>query len=218
VSNYCSHERSSRGPEFRLGWWGARGSADRLVCCFADCQSANSPTMADVHFVTHTRLRGDGRGLATRDTAGWAACATCESRRFAPCRQGFSSALGSLGVKGNSHSIPAGQSTDSRVVTICPGISRCVATTVENLRTFVIRHSSFVIEPSQTQSNLVRSKGLCRLDSGAGVSPASAGVPPAWVFAGETPAETAETAAPLWWRCKLRPGRRVGRRFLSFQS
>jgi len=34
-------------------------------------------------------------------------------------------------------------------------------------------------------------------DSGAGVSPVSAGVSPAWVFAGETPAVTAGTAAPL---------------------
>ena len=33
--------------------------------------------------------------------------------------------------------------------------------------------------------------------SGAGVSPVSAGVPPAWAFAGETPAVTAGTAAPL---------------------
>src|SRR5258707_1172735 len=33
--------------------------------------------------------------------------------------------------------------------------------------------------------------------SGAGVSPASPGVPPAWSFAGETPALAAGTAAPL---------------------
>src|SRR6185503_19628280 len=33
--------------------------------------------------------------------------------------------------------------------------------------------------------------------SGAGVSPVSAGVSPAWVFAGETPVVTAGTAAPL---------------------
>ena len=36
--------------------------------------------------------------------------------------------------------------------------------------------------------------------SGAGVAPASAGVPPAWVFAGGTPAATAGTAAPLRWQ------------------
>ena len=42
--------------------------------------------------------------------------------------------------------------------------------------------------------------------SEAGVSPAYAGVPPALVFAGETPAETAETAAPLRWAApRLRP-------------
>jgi hypothetical protein len=37
-----------------------------------------------------------------------------------------------------------------------------------------------------------------RLRSGAGVSPACSGVSPVQVFAGETPAATAGTAAPLW--------------------
>jgi thiamine biosynthesis lipoprotein len=42
-------------------------------------------------------------------------------------------------------------------------------------------------------------------DDRAGVSPASAGVPPARVFAGETPAATAGTVAPLWWQPQNTP-------------
>jgi len=45
-------------------------SADSLVCCFADRQSAGT-RHANPHLVLP-----DVRGLATRDTAGWAACAT----------------------------------------------------------------------------------------------------------------------------------------------
>ena len=41
--------------------------------------------------------------------------------------------------------------------------------------------------------------------SGAGDSPVSAGVSPAWVFAGETPVVTAGTAAPLQWPCRVAP-------------
>jgi len=51
-------------------------------------------------------------------------------------------------------------------------------------------------------------------DSGAGVSPVSAGVSPAWVFAGETPVATAGTAAPLRWQCRVAPARSIAARFL----
>src|SRR5260221_3718592 len=43
--------------------------------------------------------------------------------------------------------------------------------------------------------------------SGAGVSPASRGVPPAFSFAGETPARAAGTAAPLKWHSRDAPRR-----------
>jgi len=55
------------------------------------------------------------------------------------------------------------------------------------------------VESARGYHNLCRllSRHAERTASGAGVSPVSAGVPPARMFAGETPARTAETAAPL---------------------
>jgi hypothetical protein len=65
-------------------------------------------------------------------------------------------------------------------------------------RLFLIRRNDVAIglQVSEGWSDVVLVE-MDAFDSGAGVSPVSAGVPPASAFAGETPAVTAGTAAPL---------------------
>ena len=68
-------------------------------------------------------------------------------------------------------------------------------------RRFLIRRRDVAIELQVSEGwsdvVLVEMDALANSSSGAGVSPVSAGVPPASAFAGETPAVTAGTAAPL---------------------